>query len=61
MATEAQLDAVRQRANQEALDAIDQANAEEELYSETADDSENSEASDASRADKDKARDLFIL
>lgn len=59
MATEAQLDAVRQRANQEALDAIDQANAEEELYSETADDSENSEASDASRADKDKARDLF--
>jgi len=59
MATEAQLEAVRQRANQEALDAIDQANAEQELYSEKADDSENAEASGSSQADKDKARDLF--
>ena len=56
MATEAQLDAVRQRANQEALDAIDQ---EENLYEEKADDSENPDALAPSQESTDIARDLF--
>jgi hypothetical protein len=56
MATEAQLDAVRQRANQEALNAIDQ---EENLYEEKADDSENPDALAPSQESTDIARDLF--
>jgi len=56
MATEAQLEAVRQRANQEALDAIDQ---EENLYEEKADDSENPDALEPSQESTDIARDLF--
>ena len=56
MATETQLEAVRQKANQEALDAIDQ---EENLYEETADDSENPDALAPSQESTDIARDLF--
>jgi hypothetical protein len=56
MATEAQLDAVRQRANQEALNAIDK---EENLYEEKADDSENPDALAPSQESTDIARDLF--